>query len=163
MREIAALALKVSLALLIITSLTSCFKEDLSAEREEELINNYLKKNDIDTEPTESGLYYIELIRGTGASALQGDTVEIFYTGYFLSGGVFAYNMNSDPHRFALGSGAVIPGLDEGVSYMREGGEALLLIPSSLAYGSEGNYQLGISGYTPLAFEVILDKVIPGI
>ncbi|MDT8400869.1 MAG: FKBP-type peptidyl-prolyl cis-trans isomerase [Bacteroidales bacterium] len=155
--------LKVSLILILISGLTSCFKENLNEENEREIINNYLKEKGIDTEPTESGLYYVELIKGTGIQAFQGDTVEIFYIGYYLSGQIFAYNMNTDPYRFAIGSGAVIPGLDEGVSYMREGGEALLVVPSSLAYGAEGNYQLGISGYTPLAFEVILDKVIPGL
>ena len=163
MRERVRLVLKVSLLVLFITGFLSCFKENLSEENEREIINNYLKEKGIDIEPTESGLYYVELIKGTGAQAFQGDTVEIFYIGYYLTGKIFAYNINTDPYRFAIGSGDVIPGLDEGVSYMREGGEALLVIPSSLAYGSEGNYQLGISGYTPLAFEVILDKVIPGL
>lgn len=128
-----------------------------------QIIDNFLKNNDIDTEPTESGLYYIEFIEGTGAQPVAGDTVEIFYKGYFLTGGVFVNNLHSDPYRFAVGSGAVIEGLDEGISYMKEGGEAMLVVPSSLAYGSEGNYYLGIAGYTPLAFEIILDKVIPGL
>jgi FKBP-type peptidyl-prolyl cis-trans isomerase len=40
---------------------------------------------------------------------------------------------------------------------MREGGKALFLMPSKLAYGSAGYYS--IPGYTPLLFEVDLVKV----
>ena len=155
--------LKVSLLIFIITGHSSCFKEKASEENEAKIINNFLKERGIETEPTESGLYYIELMEGTGIQPVAGDTVEIYYIGYFLSGGVFAYNMDGDPYRFALGRGEVIAGLDEGISYMREGGEAMLVVPSSLAYGSTGNYQMGISGYTPLGFEIILDNVIPGL
>lgn len=154
--------INIFLAFFIIGGLVSCFKDINSEEREQKIIENFLKSNGIDAEPTESGLYYIEFIEGTGAQPVAGDTVEVYYKGYFLTGGVFANNLYSDPYRFAVGTGAVIEGLDEGILYMKEGGEAMLVVPSSLAYGSEGNYYLGISGYTPLAFEIILDKVIPG-
>ncbi len=40
---------------------------------------------------------------------------------------------------------------------MKEGGKAILLIPSSLAYGPYG--QNSIPGYTPLLFEVELIDV----
>lgn len=139
---------------------SSCSKEINNEEREQELIANYLDANDIDVEPTESGLYYVELIEGNGVQPVAGDTVEIFYIGYFLDGRIFDNNINSSPLRFALGSSAVIEGMDEGVLYMKEGGQALLVMPSSLAYGPFGSYP--IPGYTPLAFEVLLDKVIPG-
>ncbi len=162
MRKRFGTVLKISLLVFLFTGHTSCFKENMSEENEAKIINNFLKEKGIDTEPMESGLYYIELMEGTGAQPVAGDTVEVFYIGYFLTGGVFAYNLNGDPYRFALGMGEVIEGLDEGVSYMREGGEAMLVVPSSLAYGSTGNYQMGISGYTPLAFEIILDNIIPG-
>ena len=39
---------------------------------------------------------------------------------------------------FALGSGMVIKGWDEGVVGMKEGGNRILIIPPSMAYGSRG-------------------------
>lgn len=161
MRNKIKIVFRIIFIALVITGLVSCFKDN-DEEEELKIIGNFLKNNGIDTEPTASGLYYIELIEGTGVQPVAGDTVEIFYKGYFLTGSVFANNLYSDPYRFALGTGDVIPGLDEGVSYMTEGGEAMLVVPSSLAYGSVGSYYLGIPGYTPLAFEVILDKVVLG-
>jgi len=149
------------LAGFLIISVISCTKDINNAEEEQEQIANFLKKEDIDIEPTASGLYYIELIEGTGQQAMTGDTVEIYYVGSFLDGRVFDSNLNSSALRFAIGSGAVILGMDEGVSYMREGGEALLVVPSSLGYGPYGSYP--IPGYTPLAFEIYLDKVTPGL
>lgn len=140
--------------------LSSCVRTDY-AEREEETIQDYLQRNNITEDPKESGLYYVELVAGTGMQPVVGDTVEVFYTGRFLNGQIFDSNMDSDAFKFALGKGYVIQGWDEGVAYMREGGEALFLIPSSLAYGSAGTWS--IPGYTPLAFEVILDNVIPGL
>jgi hypothetical protein len=43
---------------------------------------------------------------------------------------------------------------------MKEGGSATFLIPSKLAYGTQGYYT--IPGYTPLLYDVQLVKVIPG-
>ena len=64
-----------------------------------------------------------------------------------------------------IGSQGLIQGFNEGLSYMKQGGKSLFLVPSSLGYGSMGNYYGGISGYTPLLFEVqlVLLKKGPGI
>jgi FKBP-type peptidyl-prolyl cis-trans isomerase FkpA/FKBP-type peptidyl-prolyl cis-trans isomerase FklB len=43
---------------------------------------------------------------------------------------------------------------------MKEGGKATLLIPSKLAYGTQGFYS--VPGYTPLIYDVQLVRVIPG-
>jgi len=143
--------------------IVACSKQPINKEIEPELIANFLEERDIDAEPTESGLYYIEPIKGTGQQPVIGDTVEIYYIGRYLDGRVFDTNINSDPLRFFIGAMTVIEGFEEGVTYMKKGGEAMLIIPSSLAYGPVGSYYMGIPGYTPLGFNIILDKVIPGL
>ena len=82
--------------------------------------------------PTRTGLYYIELVEGTGEKAEDGDSITIKYTGSFLNGSIFDYGSFS----FVLGNNEVISGFDEGVAFMKEGGTAQLIIPSNLAYGS---------------------------
>ena len=149
-------------ALILSAGLNSCSEEEFDAEDERKMIESFLKENDIDVEPTESGLYYIELIRGTGLPATTGDTLYVYYTGYYLSGRILDYNRNSDPLPVVLGENSVIEGMEEGLGYMNEGGEALLVIPSKLAYGEEGNFQMGIKPFTPVAFEVTIDKLVPG-
>ncbi len=163
MRNRSGIIIKIFFLTFLVIGATSCLKNNSGEEQEMKTIDNFLRNNDIDTEPTASGLYYIELEVGTGAQPQVGDTVEVYYEGFFLSGVLFDTNMDSDPLRFVIGAMTVIEGFEEGVTYMKEGGEAMLIIPSSLAYGSVGSYYMGIPGYTPLGFTVILDKVIPGL
>jgi FKBP-type peptidyl-prolyl cis-trans isomerase len=88
---------------------------------------------------TESGLEYIETLAGTGAQAVAGKTVSVHYTGRLQNGKVFdsSYNRGT-PLDFPLGVGRVIKGWDEGISLMKVGGKAQLVIPPNLAYGARG-------------------------
>ncbi|MFM9951914.1 MAG: FKBP-type peptidyl-prolyl cis-trans isomerase, partial [Saprospiraceae bacterium] len=44
-----------------------------------------------------------------------------------------------EPIEFPLGVGQVIPGWDEGLSLLKQGGKATLFIPYQLAYGDAGS------------------------
>ena len=48
-----------------------------------------------------------------------------------------SYKRNK-PFNFVLGQGQVISGWDEGVALLSKGASARLVIPSNLAYGSNG-------------------------
>lgn len=43
-----------------------------------------------------------------------------------------------EPIEFPIGVGRVIPGWDEGIALLSEGGKATLIISSRLAYGAKG-------------------------
>ena len=80
-----------------------------------------------------------DLVVGTGATAVTGDTVTVNYVGTFLDGTKFDSSFDRGmPYTFPLGVGAVIAGWDMGVPGMKVGGKRRLTIPSSLAYGSQG-------------------------
>jgi FKBP-type peptidyl-prolyl cis-trans isomerase FkpA len=87
---------------------------------------------------TESGLYVQDVAPGTGETAQAGDLVSVHYTGWLPNGQQFDSSRGGEPFQFALGQGMVIPGWDEGVAGMREGGQRRLVIPSNLAYGPRG-------------------------
>jgi FKBP-type peptidyl-prolyl cis-trans isomerase FkpA len=143
-----------------IFSLTSCDPAKKYEKREKEEINTYLSNNSSQGfEQKESGLYYAEVTPGTGAGLSTHDTAYVEYTGKFLDGNTFDTNVGKEAFAFPVGEGYAIAGFDEGVSYMKAGGKSLFLIPSSLAYGSQGYYTIG--GFTPLLFEVVLKKVVP--
>lgn len=127
--------------------------EKNKADEEMALLDSYLLENDITTLPTSSGIYYIETLKGSGPDASGGDRVEVKYKGTFLDGEVF----DSGIHPFTLGIGQVIPGWDEGINYMREGGKAILIIPSNMAYGAYDRG--GIPAYSTLIFEVELLEI----
>ena len=88
---------------------------------------------------TSTGLQYTETEAGAGKQPQAGDVVAVHYTGTLSDGTVFDSSYNrGEAIRFALGTGRVIPGWDEGVGMMAEGGKAVLVIPPDLAYGERG-------------------------
>jgi len=129
----------------------------LEAEKaaEQTAIENYLRENNINVAPQESGLYYVETKAGKGKNAAAGNNVLVHYTGKLLNGKVFDSSIErGEPIPFQLGVGQVIKGWDEGIALMKKGGKGILLIPSHLAYGENG---IGdIPPNSPLVFEVEL-------
>jgi len=88
---------------------------------------------------TSSGLQYIDLKIGTGATAQAGQTVSVHYTGWLENGKKFDSSVDrGQPFSFPLGAGRVIKGWDEGVQGMKVGGKRKLIIPSNLGYGARG-------------------------
>ena len=102
-----------------------------------------------------------DLRAGTGAAAATGQTLSVNYTGWFYDaskadqkGLVFDSNRGKAAFTFALGTGAVIDGWDQGLPGMQVGGIRRLVIPPSLAYGS--SRRGSIPPNTTLLFEVEL-------
>jgi FKBP-type peptidyl-prolyl cis-trans isomerase len=149
---------------LIILFVSGCNPAAQWKEQERALIQDYvISLGDTAYVLKPSGLYYIELRAGTGASPVTKDTVTFRFTGMFLDRAVFVTNVyETSPWVAVIGAYNLFTGLDEGIRYMKEGGKARLLIPSNLAFGSSGSDNGIISGYTPLLYEIDLVKVIPG-
>lgn len=92
------------------------------------------------TGPAPDDLLIEEIIVGTGAEALPGQTAVVHYVGVAASTGEeFDASWNrGDTFSFPLGAGHVIAGWDRGVVGMRIGGRRRLVIPSRLGYGDQG-------------------------
>jgi len=108
--------------------------------------------------PPSAAFSQTDVITGTGATATQGRTIMVSYTGWLYDptrpepkGTQFDSNGG---FTFPLGVGRVIPGWDQGVVGMRIGGLRRLVIPPNLAYGSQANGQ--IPGNSTLVFDIML-------
>lgn len=112
---------------------------------------------------TESGLEYAVLEEGTGdAVAATGDTVAVDYTGWLEDGSVFDTSVTQgQPITFAIGSGQVIPGWEEGIAGMKVGEVRQLRIPPDLAYGEAGSPP-SIPANATLIFRVELVEIVAG-
>jgi peptidylprolyl isomerase len=88
---------------------------------------------------TASGLKYIDVVVGKGASPVAGKQVTVHYTGTLDNGKKFDSSVDrKEPFTFVIGVGQVIPGWDEGVMSMKVGGKRKLIIPAKLGYGARG-------------------------
>lgn len=110
-------------------------KEQLA--KDDSLLQDYFKKNNLTVQKTKNGLYYIITQEGKGAKAKVGDKVKVHYAGMLLDGTKFDSSYDrKQPIEFLLGVGDVIQGWDEGIALLSPGTKATLFIPSTLGYGS---------------------------
>lgn len=128
-------------------------------KKDDAVLQDYIKKNNLTVQKTPSGIYYQVLKPGTGPKPTPGQTVSVNYNGTLLSGKVFdSSDKAGKPIDFPIGQGAVIPGWDEGIALLNKGSRAVLLIPSPLAYGARGA-GADIPADSPLRFDVELVDV----
>ena len=126
---------------------------DYTVQNEKDIVD-YIAKNNLTAQKTDSGLYYIIKDAGTGVQPTASSNVTVAYKGYFTNGSVFD---ESKAEGISFGLNQVIKGWTEGIPYFKEGGSGILLIPAHLGYGS--NDSGPIPGGSVLIFDVKLIKV----
>ena len=94
--------------------------------------------------PTPQGALYKDVVTGHGPPASEGDVATIHFRGWLADNnrqGKEIYNTRSErqPVSFVVGTERVMPGWNEGVIGMREGGKRLVKLPPELGFGSKGS------------------------
>lgn len=144
-------------------------EEDMLLERakmekgefeEKKTLDNYISECKILEQPVVNGLYHIQLAKGTGVSLDSGRIALLNYRGYFLNGRCFDSSFETQPFEYIVGTEEqLIPGLAIGVRRMYEGEKAKFIIPSHLAFGSNGSSTGIVPPFTTVIYEVELLKV----
>lgn len=111
--------------------------EQLTAEIDS--ITKYVENNNLDSiETYPNELYFMKINEvQSGVQPQYGDWVSIHFVRKYLNGNVhFSTYDDNNPKSFKIGNNAAVKGLEEGIKLMNEGEEALLILPSEIAFGS---------------------------
>ena len=126
---------------------------------EAELIEQYIKDNNITVEPTETGLYIIPIEEGEGEHAKWGDNVNVYYTLSNLKGDLLESGYDyGEPMRFTIGHAEMIPAIEDAVMTMAPGAKVKIVTPSKQAFG-EINISEELPPYSPLVIELELVSI----
>lgn len=114
-----------------------------------------IKKEFPNAKQSESGLVYIIENQGTGDTPKKGDNLTVHYRGTLRLGGKqfdSSYDRNQ-PMSFVFKQMRMIPGFEEGLEMLSNGGKAKLFIPYYAAYGAQG-HPGSIPPYSDLVFDI---------
>jgi cyclophilin family peptidyl-prolyl cis-trans isomerase len=144
--------------------------QEKKAKMKEEFVQ-FVKDNESNAVVLPSGLKIISVKKGSDKKPALGSKVPVYYAGYFTSGDLFDSNIKDiaqlhdkyDKRRDKMGGYKPVPmvyspdaqliaGFKEGLQQMNYGDKVLLMVPSHLAYGAQGNR--GIPPNTDLLFEL---------
>jgi peptidylprolyl isomerase len=101
---------------------------------------------------TKSGLQYLEVKAGDGATPEVGNIIKMNYIVSLPDGTIIYTTYSSNkPEKVVWGRTDLLPGWEEGVSLMKAGGKAKLVLPPELALGTEG------AGNVPPNSQIIME------
>lgn len=142
--------------------------QEMSMQKQQEEANANLQKgmafleqnkSQAGVKTTPSGLQYVVVKEGSGASPKDEDSVVADYEGFLITGEKFDSSKDrGQPAEFPVQG--VIPGWTEALKMMKVGAQYKLFIPPDLAYGAQG--RPGIPANSVLIFDVELKEVKKG-
>lgn len=107
--------------------------------QESKLIDEYVKQNGYDVVRTGTGLRYHIINVGEGDFIKKGDNITLQYELRLLDGKIIYTSENNGLKTFTVGRGGVESGLEEAVLNLKKYSEAILILPSHLAFGFVGD------------------------
>jgi len=143
-----------------LTQLATARLQKLS-DKEKERGEAYLKKAAAEKGAVkrDTGLVYITLAEGKGASPKPTDRVKINYQGTLVDGKEFGSNAKrGGPFEFQVDQ--IMPCWTEALGLMKVGGKAKVVCPSAMAYGAGGRPPQ-IAGNAVLVFAIELVEIMP--
>lgn len=125
----------------------------LRQNEEEAFLNNYYN-NDNEYSITEDSLIIVDINNGNGKYPKAGNIMKVYFTFQTYEGDTLLDFTSGKPYELVYGDMALGQGFYEALGLVSKGGSAEFVIPSSLAFGSEGFYD-AILPYT--SFKLYLE------
>jgi len=122
-------------------------------------INAYAGRKGLEMDTTSTGLRFMFTVRNpAGKRARLMSDVTVAYSMELLDGSLCYSSDSSGLLNFTLGQSDEPSGLQEGLLRMREGEEAVLIVPSYLAYGVTGDGHC-VPGSSSILYRIKLEEV----
>ncbi len=128
-------------------------------EKEDQEIEDYIRRYKWDTEETGTGLHYMIYKKTNNERGEPGDIAIIDYSIGLLNGVKCYSSEESGPKQFVIAKDQVEPGLHEVVQLMCVGEQAKVIIPSYKGYGVPGD-QEKIPRRATLVYDIKLRELI---
>ena len=138
---------------------------DSLVKADDQVIQQYMAKNNMKGSKTKWGTYVVIDSQGTGPLLTDTDVAQVNYTGRTMADdSVFDSNTipsfgHTEPLYVDLGEFRVIPGWVDGLKMMNKGAKGKLLIPSYLGFGANGAPPK-IAPYSNLIFDIKVTDVL---
>lgn len=129
-------------------------------QQEQEALKAYLAEKNITSAPLESGLYYMEQVKGKGPKPQPGDVLKVKLSVAMLGGMPLFSNFDKEPMEIEYGQPFDTKGFDEALGYLVKGTKASLIVPSHIAFDSMGRSQM-IPPYATMLYDVELVDIKP--
>ena len=126
----------------------------LRKNAETEILARYYNDNKYSI--TEDSLIVVKMNKGNGKYAKAGSIMKVYFTFQTIECDTLLDFTSGQPYELVYGDMALGQGFYEALGLVSKGGKAEFVIPSSLAFGSEGLYD-AILPYTP--FKLNLEVV----
>lgn len=136
------------------------FRKELDLRKNEEILELSSFYNNGKYEITEDSLIILDINKGNGKFANAGNIMKVYFVFHTLEGDtLFSFTDEGKPYELVYGDMALGHGFYEALTLVDEKGEAEFVIPSSLAFGSEGFYE-AILPYTPFKLSLKVEKIM---
>ena len=145
--------------------------EDEVNQEEMDSVNSFVLHNYPEADAYSNALYVYNEVKGTGNAPSNDGGVTFNFTRKYLDGTVIESTLESAPLQVYFFENRLVPGLEAGIKQMREGGKAILIMPSKLGFGasiqvipqkvrqkwvSDEQLEPKVRPYTPIMYEVEL-------
>jgi len=108
-------------------------------QKDRERIENYIERSDLKMTESSSGLWFQILFPGYGELLTDNDRIQMEYNCSLLDGTICYSSDETGPKEMIIGRSEMPAGLDQGLRMIKQGGEAIFIIPPHLAYGLRGD------------------------
>jgi len=108
-------------------------------QKDRERIQSYFERKGLKMTETATGLWYTIIRDGEGEPFKDNDRIVYNYQCSLLDGTECYNSEDLGPKEIVLGMSELPSGLNEGFKYLRQGSEAIFILPPFLAYGLIGD------------------------